>query len=95
MQVSNLFVCVMGMGVTFIGLICLIFLIELQSKLFGKKEEPAAAAAAAVPASVPPAPVQEAIPNRGELIAAISAAVAEDMGVDVSAIRILSLKKIS
>ncbi|MBU5627504.1 OadG family protein [Oscillibacter sp. MSJ-2] len=95
MQVSNLFVCVMGMGVTFIGLICLIFLIQLQSLLFGKKEEPAAAVAATVPASVPPTPAQEAIPNRGELIAAISAVVAEDMGVDVSAIRILSLKKIS
>ena len=91
MQVSNLFVCVMGVGVTFIGLICLIFLINLQSLLFGKKEE----APAAVPASVPPAPVQEEIPNRCELIAAISAAVAEDMGVDVSAIRILSLKKLS
>jgi len=36
----------------------------------------------------------EQIPNRGEFVAAISAAIAEDMGKDVSSIRILSIKKI-
>ena len=36
MEVSNLFVCLMGMGVTFLGLICLIVLITLMSKILGK-----------------------------------------------------------
>lgn len=95
MQVSNLFVCAMGMGVTFIGLICLIFLIHIQSMIFSKPAQPAVVnAAPAVPVSAPEVPAEEEIPNRGELIAAVSAAVAEDMGVDISAIRILSFKKI-
>ena len=33
MEVSNLFVCIMGMTVTFIGLTCLIFLIMLTGKI--------------------------------------------------------------
>ena len=32
MEVSNLFVCLMGMGVTFFGLTCLIGLITLLGK---------------------------------------------------------------
>ena len=35
------------------------------------------------------------IPNRQELIAAVSVALAEELGTDVSGIRILSFKKIS
>ena len=34
------------------------------------------------------------IPNRQEMIAAVSAAIAEELGKDVSAIRILSVKKL-
>lgn len=87
MEVSNLFVCLMGMGVTFIGLICLIVLIQIMGSLCkrGKVEEPKKAE------MIPPA---ETIPNRGELIAAVSAALAEELGTDVSAIRILSFKKV-
>lgn len=90
-EVSNLFVCLMGMGVTFIGLICLIVLTMIMGKIVGVKKEFAPAARPA------PAPVQAAntISNRQELIAAVSAALAEELGTDVSAIRILSFKKIS
>ena len=56
----------------------------------GKKEPAAPAAAPAVPA----APAANAIPNRQAMIAAISAAVAEDMGTDPAGIRILSVKKL-
>ena len=90
MQVSPLFVCLMGMGVTFIGLTCLIFL----TLLLGKLAKGGAAPAAAAP-SAAPAPTASAIPNRQELIAAVSVALAEDLGTDVSGIRILSFKKIS
>lgn len=91
MEFSNFFVCAMGMGVTFVGLICLIGLIYLQSMIFGEKPKPVPTA---VPACAPIPAQSEAIANRGELVAAISAALAEDMGVDVTAIRILSMKKI-
>lgn len=86
-EVSNLFVCLMGMGVTFIGLTCLILLTVLMGKIVrGKGSAPAAA-------SPSPAPAAEAIPNRQELIAAVAACLAEELGTDVSAIRILSFKK--
>lgn len=89
MQVNSLFVCLMGMGVTFIGLICLIVLTVVMGKIanaLGKEEKPAA----------PPAPAApDAIPNRQEVIAAVAAALAEELGTDVSGIRILSFKKVS
>ena len=48
------------------------------------------------PAEMPVATIQEEpIENREELLAAISAALAEELGTDVSAIRILSFKKVS
>ena len=88
MQVSSLFVVLMGMGVTFFGLICLILLTLLLGKLAGGSAKPAAPAPAAPPAA-------EAVPNRQEIIAAVSAALAEELGTDVTGIRILSFKKIS
>lgn len=38
--------------------------------------------------------ISQDIPNRQEFVAAVSAAIAESMGKDISAIRILSIKKI-
>ena len=50
-----------------------------------------AAPAAPTPA---PAPVPAAAePNRQEMIAAVSAALAEELGTDVSAIRVLSMRQ--
>ena len=91
MEVSNLFVCLMGMGVTFIGLTCLILLTTLMGKLVNRVPE-----AKPVPAPVPaPTPAAGDVPNRQELIAAVSAALAEELGTDVSGIRILSFRKVS
>lgn len=90
-EVSNLFVCLMGMGVTFVGLIALIFLTQIMGAICRKGEKDQvqkAEASAVIPAA------SNEIPNRGELIAAVSAALAEELGTDVSAIRILSFKKI-
>ena len=91
MEVSNLFVCLMGMGVTFIGLIALIFMIMIMGAICRKGENGQAKPPEA-PAVIPPA--ADAIPSRGELIAAVSAALAEELGTDVAAIRILSFKKV-
>ena len=81
-----LFVCLMGLGTVFFGLICLIILCSLMSFIFQKvhKEKPPVAENSVV---------SEEIPNREETVAAISAAIAEDLGRDISAIRILSIKK--
>ena len=161
-EVSNAFVVAMGIGVVFVGLICIVVLCMVMSRLCrpgGRKEPAAAAAAAAVskpaeqsgagekdmavltavitaaitaaasdrpaaavrsaavpgrrvaaPSSyrpvMPPvysgpprhaaaAPVRRpAAPKRQEMISAVSAAIAEQSGTDVSGIRILSFKKI-
>ncbi len=92
-------VVVLGVGIVFLGLICIIILCTITGKLIpllenmGKKDAETPAPAA-VPAAPAVAPVAEAIPNRQELVAAIACALAEEMGTDVSAIRIVSLKKV-
>lgn len=88
------FVVVMGVGIVFIGLICIVVLCSIMSKivrLLERNTAPAAPAQTQAPAAVQAA---EPIANRQELVAAISAALAEELGTDVSAIRILSLKKV-
>ncbi len=54
----------------------------------GAVEQASAPVASAAPA------VQKPIPNRQKIVVAISAAIAEELGTDVSAIRIKSLKKL-
>lgn len=91
MEPSNLFVCLMGLGTVFFGLICLIVLTTIMGKIAGGRAAPASAApAAAVPAAAPAA----AEPNRQELVAAVSAAIAEELGTDITGIRIVSMKKL-
>ena len=57
--------------------------VELQKKERKKKKEEI----------VPAAAKEEEIPDRQEFVAAVSAAIAEELGTDVSAIRILSIKR--
>lgn len=89
MEYSNLFVCLMGMGTVFVGLICLIVLTSLMSRIFGRNRNQTSA--------IPAAPVPTAAENepiRPEVVAAISAAIAEDLGTDITGIRIKSIKKL-
>ena len=86
MEYSNVFVCLMGMGTVFFGLICLIVLTSLMGRICGKKKNTVSATPAAAPVA--------AEPDRQELVAAISAAIAEELGTDISGIRILSMKKL-
>ncbi len=86
-----LVVILLGMGVVFLGLICLIFVCKLMGALVGKAvkgEKPKAETKVAPQAAAP-----QAIVNRGELVAAISVALAEELGRDVTDLRILSITK--
>lgn len=90
-------VIVMGLGMVFVGLICLIAICYLLGMILkalkGDTQEenaPASAPAVSAPAAVSEAPIE----NRQELIAAISCVIAEELGTSVSAIRIKSIKKI-
>lgn len=93
-----LFVCLMGMGIVFLGLICLIILCSMMSAVIGQKGSAKADAPAAVAAPVQTpasAPSDELSPEkRREMIAAVSCVLAEELGKDVSAIRVISFKKI-
>ena len=89
MDYNHLFVCLMGMGTVFFGLICLVALSTLMSAVLRSVGKQPAVSAPPVPVTTVPAAGAAITP---ELIAAISAAVAEDLGTDVTGIRILSVK---
>lgn len=83
-EYSDLFVVLLGLGTVFAGLLCIILLITVMSWLCSRTAPKAAAPAVnGDSGGVTPA-----------MIAAVSAAIAEDMGTDVSAIRIVSMKKV-
>lgn len=118
MGYSNIFVCLMGMGTVFFGLVCLVALTSLIGRIFGKRQNEAPADPNPVPAPIPAAPVQEEVaapapipaapvqeeetipapvpaePIDGAVVAAVSAAIAEDLGIDVTGLRITSMKKL-
>ena len=92
-EVSSLFVVLMGVGTVFFGLICIIALSSAMSAVCRSMGgTPAAAPTASAAPAAPNA--SAAIPNRQAMIAAISAAIAEDLGTDLSGIRVLSVKKL-
>ena len=98
-------VCLLGVSVVFVGLICIIAIVALMNALttlklakgtVAQSNTPAAPVAPAAPtAPVAATPGAAPIENRGEIIAAVCAAVAEELGTDVSAIRVVSFKKIN
>ena len=90
MDYSIIFVCLMGMGTVFFGLICLIVLTTLLGRFFGRKQQ-TTPEAISVPAVTPTA--APAV-NQQVMIAAVSAAITEELGTDITGIRILSVKKL-
>ena len=92
-KVPNWLVVVLGVGIVFIGLLSIVIICKLISAFvsaFQKSEE------AVENNDVAVAPVQQTtvIENKQEIVAAICAALAEELGTDVSAIRVHSFKKI-
>ena len=86
-EVSNLFVCLMGMGTTFVGLICIIFLTMLMGKVMQKLEKPKAA----------PAPAAPAVPADGltaEVKIAILAALQQEPGFDLARVSSIDIRRI-
>ncbi len=75
-----------GLGTVFVGLISLVAICKLIGFICSKLPD------GKRPKTKEGEEAQ--IPNRQEFIAAVSAAIAEDLGEDVSAIRIVSVKRI-
>ena len=90
MDYSIIFVCLMGMGTVFFGLISLIVLTILLGRVCGQKQQ-TAPETISVPADTPASAPEV---NQQAMIAAISAAIAEELGTDITGIRILSVKKL-
>ena len=84
----------LGLGMVFFGLICIIALCYILGAIIRAFESRRPAPAAAQPTEQAAPAQTESIAKNGALIAAISAAIAEDMGTGVSAIRIKSIKKL-
>lgn len=87
-EISNGFVVVMGIGTVFVGLVCIIVLckiVGLFCNIGAKKTENQ---------NVQTPVVSATIENRQEIIAAVTAVCAEEMGKDVSALRVVSFKKL-
>lgn len=97
---STTFVVLLGIGVVFLGLICIIVLCMFISMILNKSKSGSAApivpAAPAAPivSATPAAPVAAQIPDKQAFVAAVSAAIAEELGTDVSALRIISIKQL-
>ena len=91
MEYSNLFVCLMGICTVFIGLICIIVLVSLMSYICTKTDRAMDKRAAAPAVAAPAVAVPAVTP---EMVAAVSAVIAEEMGASVDAIRIVSMKKL-
>lgn len=89
---GKLEVVVVGLGTVFVGLICIVIICKIMSLCCGgaKKEKGTEERTVVKPAPVATAPIQ----NREEIIAAVCAAAAEELGTDVSAIRVRSFKRI-
>lgn len=83
-------VVVMGIGVVFVGLILIILICKIMGLFFTKTAKTDDKPAAPVVQAATNAPIA----NRQEIIAAVTAACAEDMGKDISALRVISFKKL-
>ena len=91
MQVSNLFVCLMGMGTTFVGLTCIIFLTMLMGKVL-KSKAPEPPKAAPVPVAAAPAVPADGL--TAEVKIAILAALQQEPGFDLSRVTSIDIRRI-
>ena len=87
---SNAFVCIMGIGTVFVGLICIVVICNVMSfimKSFSKKETKGTSKAAPVEATL-------STQEKQAIIAGTCAVIAEELGTDVKNIRVLSFKRV-
>ena len=90
MEVSSAFVVVMGMGVTFVGLSCIIFLTLLMGKILSRPEPPKAEPV--VPAAAVPAAPADGLTD--EVKVAILAALAQEPGFHLANVTNVSIRRI-
>lgn len=91
---NTAFVVILGIGTVFAGLAIIILLCKLMSIFVAatesKQENTPAVNTATLAVNRAPTVIQ----NKQEILAAISAVVAEELGTDISNIRIHSIKRV-
>ena len=92
---SPVFVTLFGIGTVFFGLICIIVLTMIMGAVLKEKKgaAPAAAPAAAPKAAAPAAPKVDT-GKQQEIIAAITAAISEELGPRANGMTILDIQKL-
>ena len=90
---SPLFVTLMGIGTVFFGLVCIIVLTTIMGAVLKSNAKPAPAPAAAPKAAAPAAPAVNTAKEQ-EILAAVIAAVTEDLGPSASRMQITRINKI-
>ena len=90
---SPLFVTLMGIGTVLFGLVCVIVLPTVMGAVLKSNAKPAPAPAAAPKAAAPAAPAVNTAKEQ-EILAAVIAAVTEDLGPSASRMQITSINKI-
>ena len=92
-EISNLYVCLMGMGFVFFGLICLVIVCHMLSAIARMKEQRTSGSMAQ---STESSGIETAAASQEDdgLIAAVTAVIAEETGKDFSSIQVLSFKRI-
>ena len=88
------FVAMLGISIVLLGLACLIGLCTLMSALCRVLTKEKNAKPKETLASVEQPSVSTPIPNREEILAAVTAVIAEELGTDVSAIRVHSFRSL-
>ena len=91
-QIGMLTATAFGLALVFVGLICIIAICSIVGALCRKFIQDDKKAA---PSVAPEVTANSGIANKGEFVAAVSAALAEELGTDVTGIRIHSIKKLS
>lgn len=93
MEVSNAFVVFMGMGITFIGLTCIIFLTMLMGKIMRRFEKPAPPQrqAASAPTSAAPAVPADGVTE--EVKVAILMALMQQPGFRMEDVRSIDIRR--
>lgn len=86
-DIPNWFAVIMGIGTVFLGLVSIIVICLITGALAGTSIKADKKPGVSVGNGEDPR-------KRQEMIAAVSAACAEDMGTDVSKIRVVSFKKV-
>ena len=92
---TNTFVCVMGMGTVFIGLVCIVLICKLLSIVlngFAKLEKEAAPSPKAPAAAAAPEMTLSSA-EKSAIVAGVCACIAEELGEDASNIKVLSFKR--